>query len=285
MYVGSLFSGIGGIELGFQCAGFKTKWFIEKDEYAKKILRKNFPDAIIYDDITKIDFRSIPKVDVLTGGFPCQDISYAGKGIGISGSHSSLWKYYKEAIRVLRPRYAFIENVPAIVRRGLNVVLSDIAEVGYDAEWYNLSASAVGAFHKRERFFVIAYLPKQGIGRLSIQQRNQRKKNINIDRSCKTISHPKSTREMPIQQQRQGNCTIKNGKDVSDTNETGQQREGKIQIRQELFCGRKGYWSVEPELGRVANGVSNRMDRIRCLGNAVVPQVAEVFAEAIKEKL
>lgn len=283
MYVGSLFSGIGGIELGFKKAGFETKWFVESDKYAQQILRKNFPETPIYGDITKVDFTTVPKVDILTGGFPCQDISYAGKGDGIKGSRSSLWKYYKKAIGVLRPKYAFIENVPAIINRGLNVVLADLAEVGYDAEWYNLSASAVGAFHKRDRLFVIAYLQEQRKWRLSIQQRNQRKESIDIDGSCKTISDSEGTREMPIQQQGQGNCIVKNGEDVSDTNETGQQREREIQIRQELFCGQEGYWAVEPELGRVAHGVSNRVDRIRCIGNAVVPQVAEVFAQAIKE--
>lgn len=95
-YVGSLFSGIGGIELGFERAGFHTKWFVEYDPYAQEILRKRFPKAKIYGDITKIDFRDVPKVEILTGGFPCQDISNAGKRAGIEGSRSSLWKYYCE---------------------------------------------------------------------------------------------------------------------------------------------------------------------------------------------
>ena len=155
--VGSLFSGIGGIEIGFEKEGFKTKWFIEKEPYAQAILKKRFPGTIIYEDVTKIDFRTVSKVDVFTGGFPCQDISGAGKKVGIEGSRSSLWKYYAKAIRILRPRIAFIENVSALTIRGLNVVLSDLAKIGYDAEWYNISASSVGAFHQRERIFIIAY--------------------------------------------------------------------------------------------------------------------------------
>ena len=157
MNVGSLFSGIGGIELGFEREGFRTLWFIEKDRYAQEVIRKHWRDAIIYDDITEVDFRTVPKVDILTGGFPCQDISIAGRGVGITGSRSSLWKYYKEAIGILRPKYAFIENVPILTDRGFNVVLSDIASIGYDAEWYCVPASSVGAFHRRNRIYIVSY--------------------------------------------------------------------------------------------------------------------------------
>ena len=158
MNVGSLFSGIGGIELGFERQGFTTLWFVENDLYARAVLKKRFPNTPIYDDVTKVDWGAVPKVDVLTGGFPCQDISNAGKRVGISGSRSSLWKCYLEAIRVLRPRFALIENVSALINRGLDVVLSDLAALRYDAEWYSLPASAIGAFHRRDRVFIIAYL-------------------------------------------------------------------------------------------------------------------------------
>jgi len=127
MYVGSLFSGIGGIELGFERAGFKTLWFCEIDPYAQAVLRRRFPDAVVYGDITKLDFKTVPGIDILAGGFPCQDISTAGKGIGITGSRSGLWKYYAKAIRVLRPQVAFVENVSILTGRGLDVVLSDLA--------------------------------------------------------------------------------------------------------------------------------------------------------------
>ena len=157
MRIGSLFSGIGGIELGFEKQGFKTLWFIENDLYAREIIRKRFPKADIYDDVTQIDFKTIPKIDILTGGFPCQDISNAGKRAGIEGRRSSLWKYYLEAIRILRPRYALIENVSALLNRGFDVILADLAEVGYDAEWHCVPASAVGALHRRDRIFILAY--------------------------------------------------------------------------------------------------------------------------------
>jgi DNA (cytosine-5)-methyltransferase 1 len=157
-----LFSGVGGIELGLERAGgFKTAWFVEYEPYAQAVLRKRFPSTPVYGDITQLDFSSLPRVDVLTGGFPCQDISNAGRRVGIEGSRSSLWKYYAEAIRCLRPRLAFIENVSALTRRGLDVVLGDLASIGYDAEWHCFPASAVGAPHQRDRIAIIAY-PNDG---------------------------------------------------------------------------------------------------------------------------
>ena len=158
MNVGSLFSGIGGIELGFEREGFTTKWFVEWDEYCQAVLRKNFKGAKIYGDIQKINFDELEKVDILTGGFPCQDISVAGKGKGIiEGKRSSLWKHFHRAIGEIRPKYAVIENVSALTFRGLCNVLADLAEIGYDAEWVCLRASDFGALHRRERIFIIAY--------------------------------------------------------------------------------------------------------------------------------
>jgi len=302
--VGSLFSGIGGIELGFEKAGFETIWFIECDRYAKEVIKKHWCNAIIYDDITKVDFRTIQKVDILTGGFPCQDISFAGKGAGITGSRSSLWKYYHKSIRVLRPRYAFIENVSALRGRGLNVVLSDLASLGYDAEWYCLSASSVGAPHQRDRLFIIAYLQESRNRRLSVFKRDKRSKDADVDGEGKVISDTESAGEMSIQQQGQRNIIVKNGKTVSDSIGNGIKKEsdrwsyqvcmgdtnlqgletGKQEADTKTSFERLGWWSVEPELGRMADGIPYRVDRIRCLGNSVVPQVAEVFAKAIKEQ-
>ena len=148
--VGSLFSGIGGLELGLEVTGhFQTIWQVENDDYARKILEKHWSDIPRYGDIRKINWSRIKKPDVLCGGFPCQDISIAGKGVGITGKRSGLWAEYAKAIRILRPKFALIENVSALTNRGLNVVLADLAKIGYDAEWYNISASAVGALHQR----------------------------------------------------------------------------------------------------------------------------------------
>ena len=296
--------------------------------------------------MTKIDFRAVPKVDILTGGFPCQDISHAGKGVGITGSRSSLWKYYLEAIRVLRPRFALIENVSALVGRGLNVVLANLAEIGYDAEWYNISASSVGAFHQRERIFIIAYSNSYGESNVSIND-GERQRIVDEVSNSPSIRLPNEEDEQVLEGE--GGSQLQSGKSRSDdeiSNPCGigcnnwsnnreerqiqdveersvekdksegdgwEHRSGEVcenvsnsqqrnvqeselrnhQIKKESgetsngFSDASsdgcGWWATEPGLGRVANGISNRVDRIKCIGNAVVPQLAEVFAKAIKE--
>jgi DNA-cytosine methyltransferase len=169
--VGSLFSGIGGLELGLEMTkGFRTIWQCENDPYAAAVLKKHWPKLNNLGDITKVDWNEVEKPDMLCGGFPCQDISVAGKGKGIrEGQRSGLWREYAKAIRILQPRYALIENVPEIANRGLDVVLADLAEMGYDAEWGLLSASAVGALHRRVRCFVFAYPSCDGSGKASVR--------------------------------------------------------------------------------------------------------------------
>ena len=159
MSVGSLFSGIGGLEYGLERTGsFKTIWNCEIEAYPSAVLKKHWSDVPNLGDITKVKWDEVKKPDVICGGFPCQDISVAGKGAGIKdGKRSGLWREFAKAIRVLRPKYALIENVPMLVKRGLHVVLEDLAEIGYDAEWKIISAAECGAPHKRERLFVIAY--------------------------------------------------------------------------------------------------------------------------------
>jgi len=157
MNVGSLFSGIGGIELGLERVGFNTKWFIEKDEHARAILKQRFPRATIYEDVQKVHYRELEVVDILTGGFPCQDLSKAGKGKGLEGSRSGLWRYYFKAIREIRPKFAIIENVPNLLKKGFCSVLTDLATIGYNAEWQCLPVSAFGGLHRRQRLFIVAY--------------------------------------------------------------------------------------------------------------------------------
>ncbi len=237
MNVGSLFSGIGGIELGFEREGFKTKWFVEKDLFCQCILNKHWPEASVYSDVSNINFSELEKVDILTGGFPCQDISVSGKGKGIvDGERSSLWKHFAKAIGILRPKYAVIENVSALTFRGLSNVLEDLAKEGYDAEWFDLRASDFGAPHKRERIFIVAYSKHWDVQEFGI-----------FNRASKEKSFETSDRF---------------GNEGSDFGE---------------------WWKSEPSVGRVADGVSSRVDRIKSLGNAVVPQVAQFIARKIKE--
>lgn len=162
MKVGSLFSGIGGFDLGLERAGFQTAWFCEQDEFCQRVLRKHWPDVPIYDDITTLRGQDVEPVDALCGGFPCQDLSYAGRGAGIEGERSGLWSEYARLIGELRPRYVFVENVPALLTRGLGRVLGDLAALGYDAEWDCIPASAVGAPHRRDRVWLVAYPCRSG---------------------------------------------------------------------------------------------------------------------------
>lgn len=267
--VGSLFSGIGGIELGFEAEGFETIWFVECDLYAQSILRKHWPTAVIYDDITTLDFATVPKVDILTGGFPCQDISNAGKRAGITGSRSSLWKYYANAIRILRPKFALIENVAALSKRGLDVVLADLAEIGYDAEWYNLSASAVGAMHRRERLFIIAYPNSFRCKRESFSE---------ITKGCDTDT-------INIVEQKNNDVSYSEGSGLEIAGIAGfsSANESQRSVTLQNMCGIWG--KTEPSVCRVVDGVPNWAHRIKCLGNAVVPQCAQIFAQAIKKKV
>ncbi len=152
---GSLFSGIGGFELAAQWVGIPTLWNCEIAPYPRKILAKTFPETRRYEDIRQL---SNPEhVDIISGGFPCQDISLAGNGVGIAGSRSGLWKEMRRIIREVRPRYVIIENSPALLLRGFERVLCDLSEIGYDAEWQCLSNADFGFDHRRERVYVIAY--------------------------------------------------------------------------------------------------------------------------------
>jgi DNA (cytosine-5)-methyltransferase 1 len=154
LFYGSLFAGVGGFDLGFDAAGMKCKWQVELDEYRRKILNQRWPDAKQWDDIRTFEPTA---VDVVCGGFPCQDISNAGKREGIDGERSGLWSEYKRIICTIRPRFVVIENVSALLVRGFDRVLGDLASLGYDAEWECIPASAFGAYHERERVFIVAY--------------------------------------------------------------------------------------------------------------------------------
>ena len=154
MRVLDLFSGIGGFSLGLERAGMQTVAFCEIDPFCQQVLRKHWPGVPIYEDIRT--FEGIA-TDLISGGFPCQDISWAGPGGGIAGERSGLWTDLFKTIRLVRPRVALVENVPALLSRGMGVVLRDLSRIGYDAEWSIISACSVGAAHVRRRLFIVAY--------------------------------------------------------------------------------------------------------------------------------
>lgn len=161
-----LFSGIGGFSLGLERSGeFETVAFCEIDHYCRRVLAKHWPKVPRYEDIRTLDAGRLAAdgiaVDAVCGGFPCQDISEAGSGDGIEGSRSGLWREYARLIGEIRPRFVIVENVSALLGRGLSRVLGDLASIGYDAEWRSIPASVVGAPHLRERIWIVSY-PHEG---------------------------------------------------------------------------------------------------------------------------
>ena len=160
MEVGSLFSGIGGIDLGLEKAGHNISWQVEINPFCQKVLHKHWPKIPIYNDIEELtdeQLQTLRPVEIIAGGFPCQDISTIGGGAGLAGPRSGLWREMVRTIRVVRPKYVIVENVATLLQRGLYTVLKDLAEIGYNAEWDSIPAYTVGAPHTRDRLFIMAY--------------------------------------------------------------------------------------------------------------------------------
>jgi DNA (cytosine-5)-methyltransferase 1 len=158
MTFGSLFSGIGGLDLGLERAGMQCRWQVEIEPYACGVLEKHWPNVPRYGDITGIDGNRLEWVDCIAGGFPCQDLSCAGTRAGIFGERSGLWSHFARIIREVRPRFVLIENVPGVLdNEPIRRVLGDLSSVGFDAEWRVLRASDFGAPHERQRVFIVAY--------------------------------------------------------------------------------------------------------------------------------
>jgi DNA (cytosine-5)-methyltransferase 1 len=209
-------------------------------------------------------------VDVICGGFPCQDISTAGGGAGIEGERSGLWSEYARIIGELRPKFVIVENVSALLGRGLDRVLGDLAEIGYDAEWHCIPASALGAPHRRDRIWIVAHPAGLfGNGRDHNGQRNSK--------GAAAIPEPRDRSDY---------------EDLADANSLNVQGVFAGLIDEEIRSGSVwgqagprsdglGWWSSEPDVGRVAYGIPARVDRLKSLGNAVVPQIPEIIGRAI----
>lgn len=155
--VGSLFAGIGGLELGLERAGMRVEWQVEKDAYCRRVLAKHWPTVERFDDVRHVGAHNLKRVDVICGGFPCQDISWAGFGAGLAGERSGLFYELARIIGELAPAYALLENVSALLVRGMGDVLGTLSDLGYDAEWSTVSACSVGASHVRQRVFIVAH--------------------------------------------------------------------------------------------------------------------------------
>ena len=266
MRVLDLFAGIGGFTLGLERAGFETAAFCEIDPYAQKVLAKHWPGVPIYDDVRTITAERLASdgigVDVITGGFPCQDISTAGKQAGIQdGTRSGLWSECARLLGELRPRYAIFENVTNLLNgeRGawFKRVLWDISKVGYDAEWHCIPASELGAHHHRDRIWIIAYPNSRPVREQSKRlKRSKGSSFAKLDGKGKSMAYPNSAQ-----------C------------QRGRLPFGISQEHSEPVIS--SWWETEPNVDRVADGVPARSHRLKCLGNAVVPQIPELIGHAI----
>lgn len=170
--VGSLFAGIGGFDLGLERAGMRSVWQSEIDPYCQRVLAKHWPDVLRVSDVRDVGAGTVPWVDVICGGFPCQGLSDAGLQLGFADPRSGLWFEMLRVVRELRPRYLVVENVRALIVRGLATVLGDLAAIGYDAEWDCIPASAIGAPHQRDRIWIVAYPNADGQGRGELAEHN-----------------------------------------------------------------------------------------------------------------
>ena len=387
--VGSLFSGIGGLDLGLERAGMNVIWQSEIDPYGCRILKKHWPEVVNHGNIKEINWGDIVRPDVICGGYPCQPFSTAGKRNGTDDPRH-LWPWVREAISVLRPKYAILENVRGHVSLGLDIVLREMASIGYDAEWQIVSAASVGAPHRRDRVIIVAYPSEQfgdergygnnpgeiaewqalqeqigrgdsagsntigeladtdssrplhgqsqiftanrwlnalnliGSGSTDVANTTQQHSNGKLDytrdsarpetfsqsgdsRGPQNVANPDNTRSGTSRSGTDENGTQEiEGRgnesqsgisgcsaDVADNDSErngiigsqGTAREtrqfgGHNSGRKETNVSRQ-WWQVEPDVGRVAHGIPSRVDRLRGLGNAVVPQVAELIGRMV----
>ncbi|MHB1098124.1 MAG: DNA cytosine methyltransferase [Burkholderiales bacterium] len=283
--VGSLFSGIGGFDLGLERAGMRVEWQVENNEFCREVLKKHWPQVPCHYDITKIDWRDIPRVDLVCGGFPCQPFSLAGKQRGESDDRY-LWPEVVRCLDTLRPTWFIGENVPGIINLALDQVCIDLESLSYAVWPVCIPACAVDAPHVRQRVWIMAH------------------------------SHAERESQPQGVEQKKREWALNSGEDVADADaerwdgRTGQQRTGRGEKLENV-----SRWISEPELGRVvarlsprmdggglkgdekavrqswlsepvdiprvATGVKNRVDRLRGLGNAVVPQVVEALGRMI----
>jgi DNA (cytosine-5)-methyltransferase 1 len=315
----ALFAGAGGGILGGQLLGWRTICAVEWEPYAACVLaaRQNdglLPNFPIWDDVQTFDGRPWRGVaQVISGGFPCQDISIAGKGDGLDGERSGMWKQMARIICEVGPEYVYVENSPMLVSRGLGAVLGDLSSMGFDAKWGIVGAKDVGANHQRDRIWIVAHSNSNGW--------TARKKSRSLG---ETVSEQQEGQDNPLHSEGAGSLPATKG-DVSDSsklfsngindnsrvsmgrkeesqlgNNSGQENvsdsmlnrlqgsrtdgatERQVGLRsrkgrneeQNFYASDSTWWAVEPELGRVAHGVDARVDRLKAIGNGQVPLCA-----------
>jgi DNA (cytosine-5)-methyltransferase 1 len=317
--VGSLFAGIGGFDLAAQRVGWTTVWYSEIHPYASAVMAHRFPEAVNLGDVTQI--TNPPAVDVLCGGFPCQDISLAGKGGGVAaGARSGLWREFARLIAAVRPSWVVAENVPALRTRGLDIVLRDLDALGYVGEWHCIPAAAVGAPHRRDRIWIVAHAAGQperephdeadavASSRDAWLESGERRAGLALAVAGTPLAdagrQSDGQADSPTGAERDGGQSRdhvgRSGRGqhagaahvhMADPRRERTQVPPRGQYPTESILGRyraarglgdgAGAWAAEPAVGRVVDGVSARVDRLTCLGNAIVPQIAQMIFEAI----
>jgi DNA (cytosine-5)-methyltransferase 1 len=257
MNYGSLFAGIGGIDLGLERAGMQCLWQVEWDEYCQKVLARHWPDVKRYGDVEDCGSHNLEPVDLICGGFPCQPVSVAGQRGGDTDDRW-LWPEFYRIVCELGPRWVLVENVPGLLSidsgRLFGGILRDLAQSGYDAEWDCISAAAFGAPHLRYRVFIVAHTQRTGLA----QQPGEQVEGWTRDEPTRGSRGPLRKEEMAYAHSQQVYGTP-------------------------IAWPECNPWTVEPGVDRVAHGVPARVDRLRGLGNAVVPQIAEWIGRWILE--
>lgn len=362
-----LFSGIGGFSLGLErTGGFETVAFCDSDKKTHLVLKKHWPNVPIFDDVSTLKGKDLGTIEIITGGFPCQDLSVAGKGAGLAGARSGLWWQFHRLIEETQPKYVIAENVAVLRSRGLDEVLRSLASIGYDAEWHCIPASAVGAPHQRDRIWIVAY-PNSDDGRTrggsessereTWMESGRSGERFNGESAKQTLAYSNGGmeadgRECAIltEQSNSGRTGPRGGgsddrqgcirgtrkgseDDVADSESlfgdggnnnarismesktksefgnssgtesladtsrqglegfgirtSGTEQEESLSTRSGCIVGgiaKSDFWQIEPELGRVADGIPNRVDRLKQLGNSLVPQIPELIGYAILQK-
>ena len=308
------FAGIGGFSYAAHelVGGFETTQFVEIDPFCQKVLKKHFPKVPCHDDIKT--FTANPgQYDVITGGFPCQDISIAGRREGITDqSRSGLFYELIRVIRLVRPKFVVMENVAAILNNGLDIVLGELSEAGYDAEWSIISASSLGAPHRRSRWWCVAYTNNYGSSSSSINEindktdsstqkgQNQVSKSSGSSESSDSraiqsstdVADPNSNKcETGSEQLQQQGQTLIGSSFVTNSNSKGLQREILSKMESGIWSAKhtrrldpnwRSYVS-KPILPRGSYGLSNRVDRTKALGNSIVPAVAAIPLQRVHD--
>jgi DNA (cytosine-5)-methyltransferase 1 len=272
----SLFTGIGGLDLAAEWAGFETVGQCEWADYPTRILEKHWPDVPRWRDIrtlTKESFyerTGLRTVDIISGGFPCQPFSVAGNRKG-EDDDRYLWPEMHRIISEIKPNWVIGENVAGIINMALDQVLSDLESIGYETQSFIIPACSVGALHKRNRVFILAHSDSNGLQGRSGEEIEERCHANQIDSVMSENSNVPYTTGQRLPGQRE---LVKPMYSKENT-------ERKTSKSFDECLGNE--WATEPELGRVANGIPNRVDRLKCLGNAVVPQQAYPIFRAIAE--